>query len=314
MDTTATSPETEPLSRLSLWLRALRLFSLPAVIVPVIVGAGLAARSAAGVANWWLLLWMAVSATAMLLAVNVRNDIDDFDRGLDRPGQPPGAAGSGVIPDGLLTRSDMLTAQFALMAVAGFAALPLIWERGLEVLVLGTAGFSLGLLYTARPFGLKYRGLGDPLVFLLMGPVMVSGIDWILTGELAAARIAAGAPVGLLAVLILHANNWRDVETDASAGIRTVAIRLGGKGSQIYAALLAAGALAIVAWAALAGIVPALSLLVFLSLPKVSATLRLIRQGREAYRRRGPRGDPTFHAAQLHLLFGILYAAGLLFG
>ncbi len=302
-----------PPSRTVIWLRAMRLVSLPAALVPLMVGGGLASLAERPV-DWLLIVWMTLSASAMLLAVNIRNDIDDHDRGLDKPGQPFGAAGSGVLPDGLLTRKEMKRALFLLMGIAAVSSVPLIYARGTAVLALGIAGFSLGLLYTAKPFGLKYLGLGDPLVFLLMGPLMVSGVDWILTGELVPARILAGLPVGLVAVLILHCNNWRDLDSDREAGTLTVAIRLGERGSSFYAAVLAYGAILIAAGAALAGAVPYLCLLVFLCLPKASAILRLIREGREAYRRRGPRGDPTFHAAQLHLLFGLLYAAGLFFG
>ncbi len=300
-------------SRTVLWIRAMRLFSLPAVLVPLMVGAGLARQSRQPV-DWTLMIWMTVSATAMLLAVNIRNDIDDFDRGLDKPDQPMGAAGSGVLPDGLLSLRQMKAALGILSAVAALAAFPIVIERGVGVLLLGFAGFSLGLLYTARPFALKYRGLGDPLVFLLMGPVMVSGIDWVLTGEIEPYRVLAGVPVGLLAVLILHCNNWRDMDSDRETGTLTVAIRLGERGSRHYAGFLALGALLTVAVSVSLRSVPPASLAVVLSLPKAFATLRLIRDGREAYRRRGPKGDPTFHAAQLHLLFGLLYSAGLFFG
>lgn len=300
-------------SRAALWLQATRLFSLPAALVPLMVGAGLAAQSGLH-AEWTLLVWMTISASAMLLAVNLRNDLDDHARGLDLPGQPFGAAGSGVLPDGLLTRDEMKTGLYLLMGVAGVSAIPVVWQRGPGVLLLGVIGFTLGLLYTARPFALKYRGLGDPLVFLLMGPVMVSGVDWVLTGEISALRVLAGVPVGLLAVFILHCNNWRDMDTDRTNGILTVAIRLGERGSIRYGAVLVLGAVSIVALSAVLGAVPLAALAVALSLPKAFATLRLLQDGREKYRLRGPRGDPTFHAAQLHLLFGLLYAAGLFLG
>lgn len=44
-------------------------------------------------------------------------------------------------------------------------------------------------------------------------------------------------PVGLITVAILHANNTRDMRTDARAEIQTLAMKLGGKASMyVYCA------------------------------------------------------------------------------
>ncbi len=84
-----------------------------------------------------------------------------------------------------------------------------------------------GFFYTARPVGYKYFALGDALVFTLMGPLMVIGSYFVLTGSYNHAVPIASLPVGCLVAAILHANNMRDIQHDCDAQVRTVANLLG---------------------------------------------------------------------------------------
>ena len=76
-----------------------------------------------------------------------------------------------------------------------------------------------------------------------------------------AGTLAAGAGVGAMCAAILVVNNLRDRETDARAGKRTLAVRLGVGGSRAeYAALLAGWSpWTLLAWAGVAAAGPALA-------------------------------------------------------
>src|SRR5438552_2786923 len=84
-------------------------------------------------------------------------------------------------------------------------------HRGWPIVLLGLVGFIGGYFYTAPPFQYKYRALGLPLVFVLMGPVMVGGAYYAVTGTFDANLLVVSLPVGLLVTAILHGNEWRDV-------------------------------------------------------------------------------------------------------
>ena len=94
----------------------------------------------------------------------------------------------------------------------------------LTIILIGIFG---AYAYTGWPFYWKYFALGEPMVFILMGPLMSAGAFLALTGMPVNSVVYACIPVGLLVTAILNGNNLRDVHHDRSAGIRTIATILG---------------------------------------------------------------------------------------
>ena len=124
-----------------------------------------------------------------------------------------------------------------------FALIPgayLVWKGGRVALILGACGMLAAYLYTGRPFHLKYRALGDPLIFLSFGVLPTLGAAYMQIGRFPAEAFITSIPAGLLIVAILHGNNVRDMATDGASGIRTIAHLLGLRGSRIYYTLLIA--------------------------------------------------------------------------
>src|SRR6185436_19389049 len=72
----------------------------------------------------------------------------------------------------------------------------------------------------------------DVFVFIFFGLVAVSGTYLVQAGRIAADAIIAGVPIGLLAANILVVNNYRDVETDAVAGKKTLVVRFGRRAAR----------------------------------------------------------------------------------
>src|SRR5207253_3246310 len=116
----------------------------------------------------------------------------------------PATAPAGVTSHPLLAAEGGVGAQIS-RRVRG------AWEVVRRFGPLGLVGFVGGYFYPAPPFQYKYRALGLPLVFLLMGPVMVGGAYYAVTGTFDANLIVVSLPVGLLVTAILHGNEWRDV-------------------------------------------------------------------------------------------------------
>lgn len=241
-------------SRIKLWVFALRAPFLTASAIPVLVGT--AAAFWAGRVFEPLRLALALGGVVSLhLGANLANDYFDYVTGCDQlnPEPTPFSGGSRVIQNGLISSRAILAASLAFFAIG--AALGLVLNAlvpGNQVLYLGVAGLAGGLLYSAVPAKLSYRGIGEAVVFALFGPLAVAGAYLCQTGRLEALPFAASVPCGLLVLAILLVNEVLDARWDREAGKRTLVVRLGARrGYLLYLAAyfaayawLAAGLLA----------------------------------------------------------------------
>ncbi|MBC9732980.1 1,4-dihydroxy-2-naphthoate polyprenyltransferase [Nocardioides marmotae] len=237
------------------WLAGARPRTLPAAVSPVLAGTGVAAYVDAAV--WWKALLALVVSLALQVAVNYANDYSDGVRGTDdvRVG-PMRLVGSGAATPAAVKRAAFLAFGVAGVAGVALAATTAWWLVAVGVVcVLAAWGYT----GTSRPYG--YLGLGEVMVFVFFGLVAVVGTTYVQTGTFEPAALVAAVGIGALACAILVANNLRDIPTDTLAGKRTLAVRLGDRGTrQLYAALVAVAALAVVGlaavttWWALAGL------------------------------------------------------------
>ena len=200
----------------------LRPFAFTASVIPVLAGGALAAVD--GQFAW--LPFPAALAGAVLLhsGTNIVNEIYDVRQGIDTITSP---RASHALVKGRLTERAALGGPFVAFALAVAVGLYLVALRGPAIVVLGVLGLVGGYGYTAPPLQYKYHALGVPLVFLLMGPLMVVGSYFAITGVWAPQALVLSIPVGLLVAAILHGNEWRDISEDTRAGIVTLSSRIG---------------------------------------------------------------------------------------
>ncbi|HEY4315159.1 MAG TPA: 1,4-dihydroxy-2-naphthoate polyprenyltransferase [Actinomycetes bacterium] len=223
------------------WLAGARPRTLPAAIAPVLAGTG-AAAAADGFDLGPALLALLVGV-AMQVGVNYANDYSDGVRGTDRDRVGPlRLVGSGVAAPPAVKRAALLS--FGMAAVAGLvlAALVAWW-----LVLVGVACLLGAWYYTGgrSPYG--YRGLGEVSVFVFFGLVATVGTTYVQAERVTAASVLAGVGCGALACGILVANNLRDIPTDAAAGKRTLAVRLGDRRTRLlYVALVFAAYAAVV--------------------------------------------------------------------
>ena len=282
------------------WIQAIRVFSLTASVIPVLVGSVLAFASPVK-ADWRLFPIVFVCGVLYHAATNLINDYYDFRNRVDTADSP---GGSRVIVDGVLAPRHVLVGGMLMFAVGTALGFILVAIRGVPMLIIGVIGFLGGLFYTAKPVGYKYFALGDFGVFVLMGPMMVIGAFYALTGTYENSVLLVSLPVGFLVAAILSANNLRDIQHDTGARIRTVANVVGPQRARIWYYLLVICAYVAVILMVVADILSPWSLLVFITAPLAIRNLSLVH-----------RSDPE-HAqviavmdvltAQLHLAFGLL--------
>lgn len=217
----------------STWLAGARPRTLPAAIVPVAVGTGAAAADGSPV--WWRVPLALVVALALQVGVNYANDYSDGIRGTDaeRVG-PLRLVGSGAVP-----ARNVLVAAMACFAVAAAAGLVLAAVTSWWLIVIGAAAIGSAWFYTGGPVPYGYRALGELAVFVFFGGVAVIGTSYVLIEAVTWTAVVASIPIGLLACALLVVNNLRDLDADAAAGKRTLAVLVGDQHTrELYTALM----------------------------------------------------------------------------
>jgi 1,4-dihydroxy-2-naphthoate octaprenyltransferase len=283
------------------WLAAARPRTLPAAVSPVLVGTAAAQRFSV-----WRMVAAMIVALAVQVGVNYANDYFDGVRGVDTPERrgPRRAVAAGLVSPG-----DMRRAMIAALGVAALAGLALAAVAGWQLLVVGALCFVAALSYSGGPRPYASAGLGELSVFVFFGLVATIGSAYVQDEQLRWLPAIAAVPVGLLSVALLLVNNLRDIPTDARAGKRTLAVRLGARTTfELYmvtvnVAVLCTGPVAFVALS----VWPALG---FAALP-----LALRAQNRAAAGMRADDAAQLIDAlavtGRLQLIYGILLAAGL---
>lgn len=290
--------------RLGAWYEIVRPFSFTASAVPVAAAGALAAIDR----RFGWVLFVAALAAALLMHVgtNVLNEIYDVRKGIDTITSP---RASHALLKGRLTEREAFALALGALAASAGIGVGLIAARGWPVAALGAIGLGGGIGYTAPPLQYKYRALGLPMVFLLMGPLMVVGAYFVVTGTFDWRTLVISVPVGLLVAAILHGNEWRDIAEDARAGIATFSIRAGRRTAHIGYVSLVVGAYVALAMAVASKALPPLSLLAMLSLPLLVRAIRASELGASGQQRAIAMID--LQTAQLHAAFGFLLVAGL---
>jgi 1,4-dihydroxy-2-naphthoate polyprenyltransferase len=282
----------------------LRPFSFTASAIPVLAGAALAWLD--GAWSWPAFLAALIGGVSIHAGTNIVNEVYDVRKGVDTITSP---RASHAIVKGRITERGALRVAATAFAIAIVAGLFLTWLRGPAIVVLGLIGLLGGWGYTAPPLQYKNRALGVPLVFLLMGPLMVEGAYFAVSGQWSATALVLSIPVGLLVAAILHGNEWRDIREDSRAGISTLSARIGRKWAHSGYIALVIGAYIALALAVIAGSLPAWAMLAILSLPWLAAVIRSAELGATGQARAIAMID--LETARLHLAFGSLLVLGL---
>jgi len=280
------------------WLAGTRPRTLPAAVVPVLIGSGVALGYARF--SWWRAGLALVVALALQVGVNFANDYSDGIRGSDEQRVGPVR----LVAAGLAPPRQVLAAAFGCFVLAGVAGLALAAVTSWWLVAVGAGCIAAAWFYTGGPKPYGYSGLGEVFVFLCFGVVAVAGTAYVQMNALSWLALAASVPAGLLACALLMVNNLRDIGTDTVAGKRTLAVMLGDARSRqgyVLTLLVPFGVAALLAF------FRPFTLLTALALPLARLPIRSVRAGAS-----GPALIRALgQTGRLQLAFGIAFTIGL---
>src|SRR5690625_97200 len=286
------------------WILAARIPTLPAAVVPLLVGTATAVAST-GPLHWGVFTTALGAALLIQIATNLINDLFDYLKGADTEERTGPVR---VTTAGLLTPQQVARGIGVTIGLSILLGVYLVSHGGWPILLVGIASITCAFLYTAGPWPLAYIGLGDLFAFTFFGPVAVVGTHYLHTGSLDHRALLASIPVGLLVDSILIVNNLRDIPTDSATGKRTLAVRIGDRATRWHYTLFTLGAFTIPIYLWIvddAGLPILLPLLTLLPALGLSRTILRGARGREL--------NPVLRGTgQLHLGYGILLTIGLL--
>jgi 1,4-dihydroxy-2-naphthoate polyprenyltransferase len=287
------------------WLLAARPATLPAAVVPVLVGTGAAVHDGRAF-NGTVFLATLITALLIQIGTNFANDVFDFRRGADTPER---LGPLRVTQGGLVSPRQVLLATYITFGLALIIGLYLVTVGGWPILMIGAVCLLAGLLYTGGPWPFGYHGLGDLVCFVCFGVLAVLGTAYLQALSITALDVWASIPVGCLVTAILIVNNLRDIDTDRRVGKATLAVMLGRQGTRAEYALCVALAYGVVSFLGLTGAIGAWWWLPLLSLPLAVWLVRFVSRAEGR-----PLNLALKRTGQLHLLFGLLFTAALWLG
>jgi 1,4-dihydroxy-2-naphthoate octaprenyltransferase len=285
----------------AIWIHGARPRTLGASVTPVLVG-----TAAAGHAVAWRFAAALLVGLGLQVGVNFANDFHDGVRGVDtgeRLGPPR------LTSSGMASPRAVLGAALAAIGVAGVAGLALAWATTWWLVPVGALAMLALWLYSGGPRPYSELGLGELMVFAFFGVMATAGTAYVQAGHVSNAAWWSSVPMGLLAVAILVANNLRDIPTDAAAGRRTLAVRLGdGRTRTLYRGCVVAAFGAVV----LGVVVGSERGLPPWSLLAVAAVLAAIRPMARVGDARGPGLiEVLVGTGVLQMVFGLFLSLGL---
>ncbi|MDI7278145.1 MAG: 1,4-dihydroxy-2-naphthoate octaprenyltransferase [Anaerolineae bacterium] len=279
--------------------------------VSVLLGLAVAWRQA-GELDWLAAAGVLLASLLMHAGADMINDYHDHVNGADEANHEyisPFTGGSRMIQCGLLSPAEVRRTALVLLG-AGAAVLALLALReGPGLWLLAAIGVASSLAYTGRPLYLASRGLGELVVGLNFGPVLVAAGYYVQAHALPAGLLLTSLPLGLLVTAILYVNEMPDYAGDRAAGKRTLVVRLGRqRASWGYALLVALAYLSIVA-GVLARQLPPEALIALASLPLGVAAAANVRRHYDDPVAMSPASVQTIVN---HLLTGLLLVVSFL--
>jgi 1,4-dihydroxy-2-naphthoate octaprenyltransferase len=296
----------------SKWLVLVRACVFPLTITSAAIG-GLLAIGAPGFDPWLF----GLAGAGLLLAHaanNLMNDLFDLESAVDTSDYPRALYAPHPVLSGLISKRGLAVASLVVNVLSLAVLVVLTVERGWPVVAFALAGFVVSAGYAAPPLRLKKRGLGEPGVFIVWGPLMVGGTYYAATGSIPGEIIAASVPFALLATTVLMGKHIDKLPWDGPRRIGTLPVLLGERLARGITLAMMVGFYVAIAVLVPFGALPVYSFVAFAALPRLERVWRAYVEPRPTEPPKGYPVWPLWYApgAFVHSRrAGALFLAGL---
>lgn len=277
IDTANLSPEKE-MDAVSRWLIITRAAVFTMTLTSGLIG-GLLAAAVAARPNWGHLALAIVGLTLAHAANNMINDVFDMQSGVDTDAYARAQYAPHPVLSGMISKEGL---RNAILVVNGLDLLLLLyfwWQVGWPVIVFALLGLFISVFYVAPPIRLKHRGLGEPGVFLVWGPLMIGGTYYVTAGALPPVGVwLACVPYALVVTTVLMGKHIDKSEADEAMGIRTIPVILGDKAARWLNIALMAAFYLVALVLVLSGTLGIWILLVFVAFKRLVEVIRIYRE------------------------------------
>jgi 1,4-dihydroxy-2-naphthoate octaprenyltransferase len=276
----ANMPDGVQMDGVSKWLIVTRAAVFTMTATSGLIG-GLLAIGTVGVSVNYLYLALAVIGLVISHAANnMINDYFDLEGGVDTDEYVRALYAPHPILSGWLTKAQLRNAILLMNALDFAILLFLVWARGPWVAAFAFSGLFISVFYVAPPIKLKHRGLGEPGVFVVWGPLMIGGTYFVATGTLPAWVWVASLPYAILVTTVLFGKHIDKISADTAKGIHTLPVILGEARARRVAEGLMIAFYPIVIGSALIGWIGPFVMLVVLGIPMLLQVLGQFSQPR----------------------------------
>lgn len=282
------------------WIQAARPKTLVSSFFPALAGILLSYHN--DHFNWWVASATLLCAISLQILTNLSNDYFDFKKGADKERLGPAR----VTSMGLVTPSQIKQAILINVFLCLLLGVYLVLVGGFPILLIGVSSVFFAIAYTAGPFPLAYKGLGDIFAFTFFGPVASAGSYYLQTGTWSDSALAVGILFGFLAACLLNANNLRDFEQDTKNNKKTLVVRYGEQfGRKLYSTCIILSLVMIPIFCIL-GLLPKITLVTLISALMTKNILK------DVWNKRGAEIIPLLvMTAKFYMIYGLLMSLSL---
>ncbi|MBN1300818.1 MAG: 1,4-dihydroxy-2-naphthoate polyprenyltransferase [Melioribacteraceae bacterium] len=290
------------MTKLNSWILASRPKTLLAAFVPVLIGSAMAYNDSSFKPIAALIALLC--SVLIQIGTNFVNDLYDFLAGTDKKDRLGPAR---VLASGLISVTEMKIGIAMVFLVSFILGMYLVFVSSWITFFVGIISIMAGFAYTAGPFPLAYKGLGDIFVFIFFGFVGTIGTYYVQTKIVTEFVFWASVPVGALITNILVINNYRDIDEDKLAGKNTLAVRFGKTFTRVqYTGFIIISYLVPI----IAFVTYKNNWLIFLPYLTIPVAYKLVRM---IYSFEGSELNKTLElTAKFSAVYGLLFAVGIL--
>ena len=225
-------------NKISFWLNNARPISLPQSLLPALTAVALSYGGEEF--NWIAAIASVIGVVFLHFSLNLLDDWFDYKVGSAEARSKvanEGFRGRMIkypyLTSGEATHSQLLGAVMVFLLVAAAMGGIVVAIRGWEILWWVAAGLIIGVSYSGGPLKLGFRGLGELVIFLMFGPLLVTGVYYAITGAIDWRMGFLSVAIGLLVTNIVYSHSVLDSVPDAKMGKKTMAHLMGSAKGQI---------------------------------------------------------------------------------